>query len=233
MLLAGANVGYDAVLIGNRLRHGKGRCYAFEPVSSTFAVLQKNIALNSLESVVRPFRTALGRLDQVAEISVAGESSSLLFHQNHATMTTETITVRSLDSMIRSGEIPPPTALVMDVEGFEIEVVKGAADLLNSGSLRFVMTELNHATDVVAPGSNDAVLDHLLAAGFELFAVIDDYQGRRLPKSDACELRRITSAADAFALGGRWLNVLAMRKSDLVQSIEASHDGFLKTIQVS
>jgi FkbM family methyltransferase len=233
MLCAGANVGYDAVLIGSRLRLGKGRCYAFEPVSTTFAALQKNIALNGLESVVHPFRVALGSLDHTAEISVAGESSSLLFHQNHKTMPTETIAVRSLDSMIRAGEIPRPTALVMDVEGFEIEVTKGAADLLQSGSLRFVMTELNRATDVVAPGSNDAVLDHLRTAGFGLFAVVDDYQGRRLPTSAACELKRITSAAAAFATGGRWLNVLAMREADLVQSIRASHDDFLKTIQVS
>ena len=233
VLFAGANVGYDAILIGNHLRHGKGRCYAFEPVSSTFAVLQRNIALNGLQSVVRPFQFALGRVDHNAEISVAGESSSLLFHQNHKTMPTETIAVRSLDSMICAGEISRPTALVMDVEGFEIEVVKGASDLLNSRSLRFVMTELNRATDLMAPGSNDAVLDHLLAVGFDLFAVVDDYQGRRLPQSDAYQLRRITSAANAFALGGRWLNVLAMRESDLMQSIEASHDGFLKTIQVS
>lgn len=233
VLFAGANIGYDAVQIGNRLRHSKGRCYAFEPVSNTFRTLQRNIALNGLESIVRPFRVALGSTDHSAEISVAGESSSLMFHQGHASMPTETIEVRSLDSMIGAGEIPRPTTLVMDVEGFEIEITKGALDLLESGCLRFVMTELNRATDVVKAGSNDAVLDRLRAVGFDLFAVTDDYQGRRLPSNRSCKLTRIASAAEAFALGGRWLNVLAMRGDDLMRSIETSHNGFLKTTQLN
>lgn len=215
VVFAGANVGYDAVLIGDRLRGTSGRCYAFEPVGVTFDALRKNIALNDLTSIIVPFQIALGRADGTGQISVAGESSSLIFHRGKAAVPTEEVVIRSLDSMCRNGTMPAVTALIMDVEGFEIEVASGAEALLQSGSLRFVLTEINRATDVVAPDSNDAVLNRLSAAGFDLYAVIDDYQGRRIPTNGPCELKRIDSANAAFATGGRWLNVLAIRGNEL------------------
>jgi FkbM family methyltransferase len=57
----GANVGLWSVQLGRRLAALGGRVWAFEPVATNFARLERNVLLNGLgRTKVTTIRTALG-----------------------------------------------------------------------------------------------------------------------------------------------------------------------------
>ena len=113
----GANVG-SFVLIGARLVGPGGRVVAFEPVPANAAVLHRNTRLNGFNNVT------------VVETAVSGSSGtrrmSLGSNQSHSISADGDIDVPavSIDDYIHGGG-PPPDLVKIDVEGEEVEVVRG------------------------------------------------------------------------------------------------------------
>ena len=133
----GANVGSYTLL-------ASGVCgansIAIEPVSSTFEILSKNIALNKLQSKVSLINAVAG-----------GAISTIIFTQNedtgnHVVSADESKTdsaelpVITIDSLLTKGT---PALIKMDVEGYETEVLKGMNRTLSSESLKAIIIELN------------------------------------------------------------------------------------------
>lgn len=121
-----------------RERGYAGRIVSFEPMSRPFAQLEGQSADDPRWSCVK---TALGSSDGETEINVAGnsDSSSILeMAERHrltapgsAYVATETVRVRSLDSIwdeLADGAERP--FLKLDVQGYELEVLRGAAATL-------------------------------------------------------------------------------------------------------
>jgi FkbM family methyltransferase len=216
VVVAGANIGFEAVLIGDRVRNGTGLCYAFEPISGTYKTLMENIHLNQLEKKVTPFNFALGESDTETPMLAAGPNSSLLFLDSDNLK--EKVTVRSLDSLYREGLIAPISAMIADVEGFELEMVLGGRNLLKDSPVRFIMFELNGKTEEVCPGKTTQLLIHLSELGFDFFAIPDDYRGFQKPSHNHRKLIEIHDFQSPFILPDRWFNVLAIKpklKTDL------------------
>jgi FkbM family methyltransferase len=139
-----ASLGVDLVLdvgastgnYGRTIRAGgyTGRICSFEPLSAAFGNLEKLAAQDADWSCLR---MALGALPGRAEINVAGnsDSSSLLeMGERHARsdpasayIGTETIELGTVDqiwdSVARDGEV---VFLKLDVQGFELEALRGA-----------------------------------------------------------------------------------------------------------
>jgi FkbM family methyltransferase len=129
----GAHVGYYAILMA-RLAGQKGVVVAFEPVPVNFEMLQSNIALNALENV---------RLEPLAVSEGAGGLSLILRSDTELTMNASAsgygvedrrkvlqVATCSLDGYLaRTGIIPD--LLLIDVEGAELDVLKGAQATLS------------------------------------------------------------------------------------------------------
>jgi FkbM family methyltransferase len=128
----GANLGFFALLAA-RLAGPDGRVVAFEPVPAAAALAREAASLNGLADriVVRP--EALGAVSAWTPLCVVGEPSwsHLADRGRHpATRQHLEVEVATADGLIEAGLAPAPDVLKLDVEGSEVDVLRGAQGLL-------------------------------------------------------------------------------------------------------
>lgn len=127
----GAHVGFFTVL-GARLVGEQGRVYTFEPLPANVAALRHNLALNAFPHV-ELFDAAVSETAGESGLQLVGNSTGpKLLEAGVREDSRGTITVRTvaLDALLAAGQIQPATVMKVDVEGAEIEVMRGARQLL-------------------------------------------------------------------------------------------------------
>lgn len=139
----GANTGQYSVPLA-RLVGPRGKVHAFEPISRTFEELRDTLRRENLESRVVMNRLALGesvrtltftipkdRLTEATAVPHDGESWSD-FRTHPSKYTSETCEMTTLDEYVSRHGIGEVAFLKCDVEGGELQVLKGARRLLRS-----------------------------------------------------------------------------------------------------
>jgi FkbM family methyltransferase len=159
------------------LRWGFVNIYVFEPQPECFEVLHHRFYGNSR---VHPFNCALGETVSTAKLYPEAanspnlsSSASLLRplahledypHVKFALDDPIVVNVAPLDSF----NFDNPSLLVIDTQGFELNVLSGAASLLHSPSLSLIILEywMNDSYDSVP--TLDQIIDFLRQYGFKL-----------------------------------------------------------------
>jgi FkbM family methyltransferase len=156
----GANIGSYTVLAAA----GAGAtCLAFEPGSAAFAWLERNVRLNGIADRTELHRQAVGARSGQMALTTDGDTVNHIVTDPAAGARTETVAMTTLDEALARRT---PLMLKIDVEGFETEVLNGAAQTLNAPTLRCVLLELNGSGQRY--GYDDAAIRRrLLASGFE------------------------------------------------------------------
>ena len=124
---AGANVGYYCL---HALQLGK-HVIAFEPVPLNAAVLLKNIFANGWQENAEVFPIALGERPGILPLYGGGTGASLIkgwagFHPGKPTL----VPVSSLDAVLNDKLAGSKVLVLIDIEGFEYDLLKGAKKLL-------------------------------------------------------------------------------------------------------
>ena len=142
----GANVGLFSVAVGAKSKGMSCSIHAFEPCPQTFAILEKNIALNDLNCahthtvaisdqkgqavlcVNAPFKDGLNSLARPShsDAEVVGETS------------VQTI---SLDAFLEEQKVQRVDIMKIDVEGAELHVCRGAQKLLSRPDAPLILYE--------------------------------------------------------------------------------------------
>jgi FkbM family methyltransferase len=152
-----------------------GKVFAFEPNPQTAAVLRRHVALNGLDDRVRVIERAVAECPGQATFHAAGvDGMSRLGAPNpELTGLTRAITV-PVDSLDRfcADEGIGPDALMIDVEGFEVSVLRGAKDLFRGRPPKVAVVELHPNAWAVA-GTDRVAMEQLLS----------DYRLRAVPLS--------------------------------------------------
>lgn len=127
----GANVGFFSVLLGKRL--STGRVLSIEPSISASRRLQMNLARNQVptaRSIV--FKGLVGSTDCQGELHVIDgmeEYSSAIRVTHHAAggreARVENVRQATIDTLVRQHDLNPGFVKI-DIEGFEMEALKGA-----------------------------------------------------------------------------------------------------------
>jgi len=134
----GANVGYYTVMMA-RLVGGSGHVYAVEPHPSNFQLLQANVALNEIEARTTLQRLAIGTCDGTQPLWATDHSNWHSFHEPVIDASVEwlrkyqrnvvghiDVATRTLGSFL--ADKPPIDFLRMDLEGYEIEILRSLPD---------------------------------------------------------------------------------------------------------
>ena len=109
----------------------KGMVVAVEPSSENFELLEKNIALNGCSNV-KLLQTAAGKDFEVAEFFIHENPSSNSFYNSRTkTIRSEKVTIRTLDSIIDELQFKKVDFVKIDVEGAELDVLKGATSTIS------------------------------------------------------------------------------------------------------
>ena len=101
--------------------------YCFEPVQDTFQILQKNISINSLQNKVKLFNVGVGETQGTAQIksyNINNTGSSQLKISNEGN-----IPIISIDDIKFEQNI---SFVKIDVEGFELNVIKGILNTIKT-----------------------------------------------------------------------------------------------------
>jgi len=156
------------------------RCYAFEPESSNFAALIRNVELNGQQAraFLTPLNLAVGERNGSASLRIgqpwAGGHQKVVEQESKRVdlsfnfITTQTVQVVALDDLIFENKLPIPEFLKVDVDGSEIAFVRGAAKTLKREELKGVMFELQERD-----ASYEEVVSFLRSSGF---AIVDRFE---------------------------------------------------------
>ena len=155
----GANVGSYTILAAA----GVGcSVVAAEPIEETRRWLERNVALNELDARVRVLGAAVG--EEVGKVRLTNDKDTV----NHVLPsaapggTSVEVPMTTLDTL-RSERAP--TAIKIDVEGYEYAVLRGGRATLNDPTLRAISVETNASGERFGV-SDDEVRALLRQAGF-------------------------------------------------------------------
>jgi FkbM family methyltransferase len=134
----GANVGAFTVMAAGAIG---ARATAFEASPDTSEMLSRNVQLNGLQDRVKVIHAAAGRTAGTVRFSV-GLGTENRVDAKREGGNSVTVKMTTLDQEMGS---EPPTLLKVDVEGFEVEVFAGAANILKDPQLQAMIVEHNGA----------------------------------------------------------------------------------------
>lgn len=127
----GANIGYFTAVLS--LKTGpEGLVYAFEPVPVTLEHLKLTIRANDLGNVTL-VEGALGDESKQVTITYSPEvlgNASLRERKHSPNARRSEVTMRTLDSLYEEGSIRQCDFIKMDVEGYELNVLRGGTRYL-------------------------------------------------------------------------------------------------------
>ena len=174
----GANEGQTG---GKLLRQfPQAQVYCFEPFPETYKRLAR---LSRRYARVKTFQMACGAKEGVLRVPVrpeAGSELNSLLPASHAVFDTSSarhvdIKVISIDDFCEQEGIERIDLLKTDTEGFDIEVLKGAAKMLESGKVDFVYAECEFGRVSAEVHTNFFELhDFLIQRNFRLVTVYTD-----------------------------------------------------------
>ena len=126
----GAHVGYFAVLAGHA--NPESRVYAFEPMATPFARLQRHVILNGLTNVT-PVPSAVGRTSGEATIYSSGDNSvaepdascSWENTRGRPHLQELQVPITSVDDMVAAYKLPTVDLVKIDTETTEPDVLAG------------------------------------------------------------------------------------------------------------
>jgi len=139
VLDVGAFVGVFSLVAASRCG-GSGRVIAFEPSAQAAALLRANARLNRLERRIAVVESAVGSAPGRATYFCSGLSSentlrSREVHESAGrTCEEREVEVVSLDTFIEANGVTPDLVKI-DVEGYELEVLRGMRALLRSPAI--------------------------------------------------------------------------------------------------
>ena len=143
----GANIGSHSIMMSRRVGPG-GRVVAFEPVPATAWLMRENLALNNIDNV-EVSTAAVSDTPGTLEMNLYDQRYSAWNSFGHADFDgivpvgTATVAVETLDDAMRARSIERIQFLKIDVEGFEIDVLRGARGLLAAGAVECLSFEIS------------------------------------------------------------------------------------------
>lgn len=130
------------------LRYPKAKVYAFEPNKHAY----EKLVIKSPNSFVKVYQLGLGEKNEKLDLydyddSVDSQHASVfgsgLSKSSSAKHSTRKITIKTLDSFAKVNRIDQIDFLKIDVEGFEIAVLKGASKFIEEGRIKYIQFEFN------------------------------------------------------------------------------------------
>jgi FkbM family methyltransferase len=220
----GANNGFVSTQVAQLLRDQSPQIYAFEPVPSTFSQMVQSIELLSLGQFITPLCCALS--DSTGFCTIAYNPRESLFAQVRSDdqnlragtqlAVAPTMTIDSVMTTIRK----KPSLIKVDVEGFELQVLKGAVALLSGDNPPAICFEWNPITMGELGTSPNELLR--LLQNYQLY-YIDDFEGQKKPfGEEIAELSLIDWVCNVFAVSREKMDKWTDARSRIASSL--AHD---------
>ncbi len=174
ILDVGANKGQFSLLVKYLFPNTK--IIAFEPLENEAKIFNK---IFSNDKFVTLYNIAIGQStsEGIFHISARNDSSSLLpisekqikIFPGTKEVKTERISIVPLSKKINASVFKHPTLMKIDVQGFELEVLKGSIDILNS--IDFILIEVSFIELYTGQALSNDIIVFLLSHKYQLIGV--------------------------------------------------------------
>lgn len=188
ILDAGANIGLTAIY-ASKLAGSKGIVYGFEPLPSTFEIFCKNIRINRIKNIV-PIKIALSNYNGNGSIypNLHINRGAASLNYNQVDQIPIEVQVQTLNSWIIENNIIKINFLKIDVEGSELELLKGAKELFENSPKPTICVE--YSQNVTRDNNINDLYDFLKNdLGYRLFK-------SKLGKEEVSKLIEIVNEID-------------------------------------
>lgn len=165
----GANIGIYSLLAAISVGQ-RGHVYSFEPHAFNFTRLVTNISVNKLNGIITPLSCAIGGkvclLDFNYKSLVSGTADSqlgTLKDMNEELFSPEFIEAKiceTMDHLVFEYGLKAPTHIKIDVDGNELDILRGMQDCLVVHQPRSVLVEINQRY-------KDELFDFMHVCGYE------------------------------------------------------------------
>ncbi|MBD3392527.1 MAG: FkbM family methyltransferase [Chitinivibrionales bacterium] len=135
------------------------RVYAFEPGFQNFPLLVQNVLKNGFADIISPVNLPVSRKLSLNEFNHAGLRDGSALHaygqpvDYKGTVFTPSFRQLSLsvsvDELVSRFSLPAPTAMKLDVDSIELDILRGARAALSNPSFRTLLVEATEAKDAV------------------------------------------------------------------------------------
>jgi FkbM family methyltransferase len=181
----GANVGQTALKF--RIAFPKAKIYCFEPVKKTFEILKRK--MNSYNTI-SCYQIAFGSSKGQETIYLTDQSNTSSLLKPDKKVGSEVVNICTVDGFALDNQIKRIDLLKIDTEGFDLEVLKGAQNMLSSGQIAFVLTEIGFHPGDARHVLFDEIRSYLLPMGYAVFGIYDqqlEWSGeKRLRYANVC-----------------------------------------------
>lgn len=133
--------------------------FTFEPVPQTFHRLQSEVGGYDR---IKPFNIALGDKAGTAAMHLTEGAGSNTILQNTTAVGSIDISIDTLDSFATANMVSVIDLLKIDVEGYELQVLKGAKQFLERAAIRYIFAECVLSEDKQTPHTNFFALHEVL-----------------------------------------------------------------------
>ena len=178
---AGANFGYNSVIMGNKIGPN-GALIAFEPQRIIYQQLCGNLILNNIYSGY-PLNAAVGQEESTVSLSpVNYDSNWVNIGDTSIGEGGEEVRVCRIDDIIET-EV---NFIKIDVQGFELDALKGAKNIINNYHPDIFIEVEPHQLAKFNVNVDD-LFNYIKSFGYEIYNIKNDY-----PCDHICTIKDIT-----------------------------------------
>lgn len=190
----GTNIG--ETLLNFAKINREGRNIGFEPVPYLYDKAKTNIGLNKFDNIDLVNKGLSSKHESLSfcEVNENNSGGTFLTYENNKDPRRSVQVVR-LDDFVDENKLQSISLIKIDVEGFEMEVLKGASDVLrNFKPTLFV--EIDDAFLARQQSSAEAVFDFLISHGY---IIKDAINGKQIVAASTISGRHLDIIAEPIA----------------------------------
>lgn len=171
----GANIGYFT-LIMSKLVGDSGKVFSFEPSMDNFEILKKNIKVNNCNNVIIENMAVGNKNGEIKLYLSDNQSMHTLYENTISTNRSVTVPIIKLDDYYNKKSINKINVIKMDVEGAELDTLRGMSNILTENKDVVLFVEFNPESIKKAgmlPKDQLAFIDDL---GFKIYVIYESAQ---------------------------------------------------------
>tara|TARA_B110000003_G_scaffold164780_1_gene164722 strand:+ start:8002 stop:8955 length:954 start_codon:yes stop_codon:yes gene_type:complete len=165
-------------LIASEIVGTKGEVLAFDPSSTAIKTLNINSKINGFENI-RTHNIALGNSDNLIQFFGQNYGGTIIKdNPQYETSVGREIEMKKLDSILSLNDLQNLKFIKIDAEGAELEILKGAENILKNSKDLVITIELGEMMLTAAGSSIEEVVNFLISLGY--FNFIDITHNERI-----------------------------------------------------
>lgn len=170
----GANIG-QYTLIGSKYVGINGQMHSFEPAPKMFERLITNVKINQLSNVTLN-NTALSDYNGYADLKICNDNAYNSIGNSPMMDVINVIKVKctTLDEYVKLNFIEHIDLIKIDAEGAELNILKGATNIISRPYAPIIICEYNPNTSVGFDYKPNHLKNYLHSFGYEVFEMTEE-----------------------------------------------------------